>query len=90
MTKTERIAALEAKVAALESRVQATEAAAFRRLLPVYPAPYTPPYPYWTYPGGWGVVTSGATGTIYTGNTSAIDHNLGSFTLSSGTNVVQQ
>lgn len=57
MSKRERIAALEAKVAELEKRVVATEAAAFRRLLPVYP--YSPPW-YWTYPnGGYGVVTSG-------------------------------
>ena len=89
MTKTERIAALEAKVVALEARVQATEAAAFRRFLPTYPSPYTTPY-YWTYPGGWGVVTSGLTGTITTGSTTAHDHNIGAFTLSNGTNMVSQ
>jgi len=97
MTKTERIAALEAKVVALEARVQATEAAAFRRFLPTYPSPYPSPYTspyttpyYWTYPGGWGVVTSGLTGTITTGSTTAHDHNIGAFTLSNGTNMVSQ
>lgn len=68
MTKTERIAALEAKVATLEKRVTETEAAAFRRLVqPVNPwwyrYPWTIPY-YQNSPCGTGidVLTTGGTG----------------------------
>jgi len=92
VTKTERIAALEAKVVALEARMQATEAAAFRRSLPTYPSPYTTPY-YWTYPGGWGVVTGGSNDCFKTHPTSGTlgQNAMGqTFTLSNGTNMVSQ
>lgn len=64
MTKTERIAVLEAKVAALEKRVTETEAAAFRRFV-------QPVNPWW--PGYWyGGVYSGMNATVPCGTNTGV------------------